>query len=759
MTNDRAAERSGLRPLVVVLLALPLLPTACESSRQQSPAPSRTAAEVVTLDAPSPRDPRDLDLHLHWRDARVSQVLPPLDATSAFRQHPEVVALDGAAHRALLLLPSLNGEPSVAQFRVRLPETGTCELVAWTAIDPTAQDPTDGVEYGIGVGESDPNALAIRFERLAAGKSSAWHEVHVDLAPYRGRSVWIVLAARESGDRRGDRLLWGDPRIRLAVSPAVPVVIDLGARDDATRRPRALPWSEVNVFKAYYLFKDEDAASTFPKSIPVALPWAHSLRLFSSLGGNSGPTLARDYEAQMGKNPSADSRRERRWAEEYEFFRDGPEWRSTPIAARFDWSAYDRMLDRAAATGLRLHVHMGGAPELFTGERGWYPSYHYNELPVVDETGWKEYVQHVFAHLASKPWFASAHFSVFSEPNCMWIEYDGSVRHFGYHGDAEQFARQYLWTWQAMKPYLRAGQLHLGPWVVEPDRANPVVDNLPLFLERLRTEFERAHEPFPPWSGFAFNVYETPQLALDGIAEYKIAYVRRLLAREFPDFDLPVRFDEIGVHPLVSMEFERDTGVALLSTRWALAWHAEMLALLVDERIQQAGPWYVAPDSPAYLAYLAATHVLGALDLSIAPGGTLTVGDGEGERRDDVSVRLASRSAERVGAIWSTDRDGDAIRLVLWHFPRFAETDDRLARSPRSQPVTVLLPSAPHGWRVTLMGPRGVRFPAEAAARHDRVTLASGGAQIDHAELTAADQLTLEIDPASMVMLDAERLP
>jgi hypothetical protein len=741
------------------LVALTVLLAGCDGgSVPSSSVPAGAPVLPAVLEAPRPGRAHDLDLQLHWRAAAVRQVLPPLDQPSAYRQQPELVALDGQGHRGVLLLPSLAGAPSTASFRVHVARDADCELVTWAAIDPTAQDPTDGVDFGVAVGESEPRPEAIPFERLPAGKSAAWREVRVDLAPYRDRVVWITLGSRDAHDRRGDRLIWGDPRVRLKRAADAPVVVDLGEPDPGAVRPAAVPWSEMNVFKAYYLFKDEDAASTFPASIPAARPWVRSLRLFSTLGGNFGPTLVSDYETQMGKNPSADSRRERAWAETYEFFHDGPDWAGKPVRDRFDWSAFDRMLDRAAATRLALHVHMAGAPELFTGGRGAYPSYHYNELPIVDEAGWRTYVDAVFAHLATRPWFADAHFSFFSEPNCMWVEYDGSSRHFGYQGDAQQYARQYLWTWQAMRPWVRPGQVHLGPWVVEPDHGNPVIDNLPPFLDALRAEFARAREPLPPWSAFAFNLYETPQLALDGFAEYKIAYIRDLLARTFPDRALPIRLDEIGIHPLLGMEFEHDTSVSLASTRWARAWQAEMLALLVDQGIAQAGPWYVATESPAYFAYLAATHVVGTLDLVRAGDHALTLRDGDRPRPEHVAVALASDQAERVGVLRSVDASAESVRAALWQFPRFPETDARL-RQVSARPVTVRLPPAPHGWRVTLTVPPGAALPATVPRESIPVSTAGGAASVDRLEMTVADAFTLDLEPAGVVILDARRLP
>lgn len=734
-------------------VAYAMLLAACKSERPATTGPrAPSTAEVPVLEAPSQTRPHDLDLHLHWRAAAVRQTLPELDLPSAFRQHPEFVVLDGEAHRSLLLLPSLAGVPSLASFHVRLPEGDTCELIVWTALDPLAHDPSDGVDFAVGVGEDEPAAQALTFERLPGAKSRAWRRVRVDLAPWRGRTVWITLAARERGNRAGDRILWGDPRVRLVVDPGAPVDVDLGGDDAAARRTTAVPWSEVNVFKAYYLFKGDDAASKDPRSIPLQLPWARSLRLFSSLGANWGPSLERDYEQQMGHNPSADSRREQGWAQEYEFFRDGPEWASSPIAARFDWRAYDGMLDRAATTGMGLHIHMSGAPELFTGGRGWYPSYHFNELPVVDEAGFKTYVDTVFAHLASRPWFPTAHFSFFSEPNAMWVEYDGATRHFGYQGDAEQYARQYVWTWQAMRPYVAPGQVHLGPWVVEPDPSDRVSDNLPTFLRALRAEFDRQRVPLPPWSAFAFNVYETAQLALDGMAEHKIAYVRHLVGDLFPGVDLPLRIDEIGIHPLLLSAFEHDTAVPLASTRWAAAWQAEMLALLVDQRIQQAGPWWIAPAARAYLAYVAASHVLGAVDLDVSATHVARPRAVEGPPRAAV-VHLAADSAARVGVLASRDADG-GVRAALWQLPRFATTDERLADAAATRRVRLRFPTAPHGWRVTIIAASDVRLPAGDPPERLKLEW-TDDVELGRVQVAADDHVDLDVEPAGLYLIDA----
>ena len=722
---------------------------ACERG---NPSPPRAAAP---LRAPSTRDPRDLDLHLHWRAAEVHQTLRDVDAQWSFRQYSDVIVLGGEAHRSLLLLPSRDGSAATASFPIAVPADGECELVAWVALEPGAGVYSDGVDFAVAFGDADAfDAPAVSGRLDHPDHATEWREVRLDLAPYRGRTLRMTLAARDRGSTSGDWLLWGDPRVRLT-SRGTPVAIDLRHSDDGVRRPGTVPWSEVNVFKAYALFNAEEVARRRPDAIAKAIPWARSLRLFSSLGGNWGPTLEREYDRQIGQNASVDSRWERRWAARYEFFRQEPELADRPIAERFTWDEFDRLFDGVAATGLRPHVHLAGVPEPFTGGRGEYPSYHYNELPVVDEAGWKEYVDRVFAHLATRPWFRDAHFSFFSEPNCMWVSSDGSARHLGYQGDAEQYARQYVSTWQAMQRYVGPGQVHFGPWVIEPDPGNPVVDNVREFLRALRREFARRHEALPPWSAFAFNLYETPQLALDGFAEYKIAYVRQLLKDEFPDVELPIRLDEIGVHPLLAIAFERAGAGSLGATRWMVAWQAEMMALLLEERIQQAGPWLSAYDTPAYFAAVALTHAAGGLEYHVSPAGQLRLDETTNADGGEVAVRVAARSAERVGYAWSSRADG-SLRAAVWQLPRFATSDPRLAADPLRVPVTLRLPAAADGWDVAVTALDDPELGGETPPQRLKIVGATTTPiELVRRETVVRDTLDVALRPAAVVMIDA----
>ncbi|MBI3767418.1 MAG: hypothetical protein HY271_02865 [Deltaproteobacteria bacterium] len=751
--------------------SLPLAPTPPASTPLAAPPPAAPAAltvptlslaETPVLPAPSERAGADLDLHQAWRSAHVRQVLWPGERSS-FQQFADLVVLQGDAHRALLLLPSSDGLASRASFKVAIPAASDCELVAWVALEGKVGALSDGIDFGAGVvaGGADPDAAPIPFARLGPGAGTAWREVRVDLAPYAGTTVWIVFAARETGDAAGDWLLWADPRVRLKAPSET--VLDVTQPDVRARRLTPVPWSEVNLFKPYSVFRNDPVTYDSMRWLARTFPWLTSVRLFSALGANWGPTLERDYDGQMGKNPTFDGSWETPLARTYEFFHDGAEWEGRPLRSRFDWTSFDRLLDALGGSEMGLHVNLAGAPETFTAHRGHYATYHFNEMPVVDEVGWKEYVQKLFQHLTERPWFARAHVSFFNEPNCRWTDADGTVRRFGYQGDAADYARQYFWTWQAMKPYVGPGQVHLGPWVAEPDAPDPVVNNLPVFLRALHREFERAAEPLPPWSGFAFNIYDTPQLTLEAFATAKIAPVRTLLEAEFPGTSLPVRFDEIGLHPVIASVFERAGAGTIDETRWATAWRAEMLALLVEQGIDRASPWVSTYTGHGFAPYFFASYVAHAVDYRVSSTNEIAITRDEVDPPQSLSVRLASHHADRIGALWSSSDDGREFRVAVWRYPRFPSSDARLIAEAQMLPVELRLPAARgRVWRLRVLGDAAQRLPetGEAlAVSSSRSALRVRGAPtvppLAMRELIATARVRLEMGGADVFLIEA----
>lgn len=762
MTRGRSALLVGGALLVLAALG-------CEAVRDAfDGAYRREAAPVTVLRAPAGPDEPDLDLHHEWRAARVRQQVAERHRDWAYRPFTEYVVLNGVGHRTLLLLPSQHGEVTTASFKVAVPAESDAELVAWVALFPKFAPDSDGVEAGWGVGDvGDPEALPLQFERLAGGRAPTdWREVRIDLAPHRGKTVWVVLASRDAGGRHSDWLLWGDPRVQ-AKRPAVPVVIDLGNPASLARRPRAVPWSAATVFKTYSLFSAAGAHYGEPGWLRDAYPWLESLRVLSALGGNYGPTLAR-ADAEKAKESNEPPSFETDVAGRYEFFRDGLGAAPEPLASPFDWRGFDALNASAAAAGFGLLLNLAGAPERFTGGTGDYATYRFNELPVVDEPAWREYVATLFGHLATQPWYPRAAFSFFSEPNCVWVEADGTVRKVGFQGDAAQFARQYLATWQAMAPHVGTAPIHLGPFVVESIRSSAAADNLAEYLGAMQDAFAAAGTPLPPWRAFSFNLYETPHVGLDHFAAEKIAHARRVLADVLGRPDLPLAVEELGIHPMLTKAFDDATGVQLGTTHWEQAWHAETAAVLLEQGITQAAAWYpilmlYPPNQSlrAYASYLFASIVVGAVAWSAEDDGTLAVARAPGGvPSGDVGIRLATRHTDRVGILAATEADGARHRLALWSSPRFLATDARAVTGAATEQVEVALPPHASGtWRVRILG-----YEDDAPlASDDGVALRRlafptfpGLPRFALRELTVRDRLTLTVTPGALHLIELQ---
>lgn len=727
----------------------------------------RRAATVPTLRAPAGPDEPDLDLHHEWRAGRVRQQVAERHKDWAFRPFTEFVVLNGVGHRALLLLPSQHGEVSTASFKIEVPAESDAELVAFAALFPKFAPDSNGVDVGWGVGDAagDPESLPLQFERLAGGAVPAdWREVRIDLAPYRGTTVWVVLASRDAEGRHSDWLLWGDPRVRPKRREA-PIVVDLADPRSLARRPRAVPWSAATVFKTYSLFGADGAHYGDPKWLGAAFPWLDSLRFLSALGGNYGPTLARE-DAENARKPDVPKNFETDVAGRYEFYRDDGA-ATGPIAPRFDWTDFDRLNASVAASGLAPIFNLAGAPERFTGGTGHYPTYRFNELAITDEAAWREYVRALVGHLAAQPWYDGTTFSFFSEPNCVWVEADGRVRKVGFQGDAAAYARQYLWTWQAMAPVIGTAKVHLGPFVVETARSSEAADNLAEYLRAMTGAFAAATEPLPPWSAFALNVYETPHIGIEHFAADKIGHAREVVADVLGRSDLPIAIEELGIHPILSSAFQDGTSVRLGTTHWEMAWHAEMAALLVEQNVAIAASWYpmlmIHPPKQslrAYASYLFASVVAGAVAWSDTPEGTVAVARASDAPPRELGVRLATRHTDRVGVLSADDPAGKTHRLAVWSYPRFLATDPRVATGAAPEQVEIRLPPRATGdWRVRILGYEDdVPFASEdgVARRSLAFPTFPGLPGFVLRELTARDRVTLTVAPGALHLIEIE---
>lgn len=755
---------SARHALAGIAVAVSTLVGGCDRMRAiVAEPPPVVMGPAVTLTAPAGPDASDLDLHHEWRAAEVRQRIDREHHDWPYRPFAEIVVMNGVAHRALLLLPSLAEGISRASFRVEVPAESDDELAMSLALFPKFAPESDGVDVAWAVGDAtSADAVPLAFETFAGGTPAEdWRDVRIDLAPWRGKTVWIVLATRAGANRRNDWVLFGDPRVRPK-RRAGPVRVDLARPDALPRRPRAVPWRAATVFKTYSIFAADGPRYGRPEWLRESYPWLGSLRVLSALGANFGPTLAReDAERKQAGEPPASF--EVGMSERYEFFRDT----GGADAPTFTWTDFDALNASAASAGLDMHLNLAAAPERFTGGHGSYPTYRFNELPVTDREPWQRYVGALFTHLAAEPWYARASFSFFSEPNCVWVEPDDTVKKVGFQGDAAAYARQYLWTWQAMAPVIGTAPVSLGPWVVETERIAKAADNLAEYLGALVGEFERAATPLPPWSDFSFNLYETPQLTLDNFASDKIAHARTVV-REVLGHELPLRIEELGVHPLVMRTFEDATKTALGTTRWETAWHVEAAAMLLDQGITEAALWYPVlmlypPNQSlrAYASYLFASIAVGAVDWSPASDGTLvaTARPADAPTPLDVGVRLATGHADRIGMLASRTSTGRHV-LAVWSYPRFAALDARLGSGAATETVVLALPPRTDGaWHVRVLGYADDRpFPTDdgVTVRPLRSAVFGGLPPFALRELEARDRVELTVAPGALYLVEVE---
>jgi hypothetical protein len=320
-----------------------------------------------------------------------------------------------------------------------------------------------------------------------------------------------------------------------------------------------------------------------------------------------------------------------------------------------------------------------------------------------------------------------------------------------------------------MAPALGTAPVSLGPWVVETRRTSLTAENLAEYLQAIVGAFRAAGQALPPWRAFSFNLYETPQLTLENFASEKLVTARQVLTEVLGRRDLPIRIEELGIHPLVSQAFEAATKVSLGTTQWEMAWHAEMAAMLLDEGIVQAASWFpvmmIYPPNQslrAYASYLFASIVVGAVDWSVNADGTLgatprAAGDAT---PTEVEVRLGGRHADRIGVLAASERDGGVRRLAVWSYPRFAALDDRLEGGAVTEQVDIALPRRASGaWRVRILGYDDESPLADqtgVTVRTLRSAIFGGLPSFALRELTASDRLRLTVAPGALYLVELE---
>ena len=165
----------------------------------------------------------------------VMNLVTDLPAAKERRPAPEVFSvvtatLDGEERQAILIkdpaAPQLGLAGSRVRWELTVPENAWLGFSlgvmpeGWTV-------PGDGVLFRIGVSDMSPDGydevLSITVNPYANSTDRRWQHLTVDLSPYAGQRVELILNTNSSppaapgapprDDRQGDLALWGAPRI------------------------------------------------------------------------------------------------------------------------------------------------------------------------------------------------------------------------------------------------------------------------------------------------------------------------------------------------------------------------------------------------------------------------------------------------------------------------------------------------------------------------------------------------------------------
>lgn len=642
-----------------------------------------TTRTLPNEDMPAPRD-QPVRLETILDDARV------LFSDEDFVRVERFGSEDPSLRSGILAHPGTN-EPTRLEFD--LPET-RCprRFSARVTIAPDCRATSDGVLF-----RAHSDSATISASVGGPGHpTDAPLELIIDepndaSAPRSARTLVLETESGPAHDTRCDWAVWAEPTVSCGgasnaasgVAPAVPTgrILEIPAGSGSVI---TTAWDEINVWKLYAFFGPMGAkarhAAQEPDWLIRRLPWLTHVRVLAALGGNTCRHIRSSCEHSERTvdhpfDPPCWEGRDGR-AAAYELLQD----ENPP---RVDAAVWGAALDDLLRSGVKPHLNLSAAPCLLTGGEHHYRDYHWNQVPVADHDGYEALLR-VFAeqvrHRGAGPEWR---LSIVNEPNCLWIARPpGSSRfaspevaHIGFLGDATNYAAQFASTARLLRELLPGIRLHIGNFTI--GGKYPLEDNLAEYLGALAPALDHAGVPVSDLSAISFSIYESPQHGLDDLPAYKFGIVDRARGPASAFRDLPIKLDEVEIHPLVAQQFQSNTGEDIDATRWAAMWHADMAAMAIDTGVRSLAPWLgrLIPDDeleqplPKYWSYALLSLVTGQ---AIAPDGPLA----------------------KVAALHPpTERNGAAPRLLALH--RAAEDRDGLGwlvtREPESGVVWVAL--------------------------------------------------------------------
>ena len=593
--------------------------------------------------------------------------------------------------------------------------SAACErrFEARATLAPDCRAESDGVLFRARVG--DEVVTAEVGGTSATAEPTPFAEIGLDLAVAGAgaSSEKVLVLETESGpagDTSCDWALWVEPTVfcrDAAVGSDLPEgatrerTIDIPPLADSGT-PIQTAWDETNVWKLYAFFGPQSPkarrTSTEANWLVRRLPWLSHVRVLAALGGNTcrhiRPVCERSertedhpfdppcWEGQHGR------------AAAYEILHD----EETP---RIDATVWGQAVDEILSSGVKPHLNLSAAPCLLTGGHHHYRDYHWNQVPVVDRDGYEELLGVFGDEVGRRGDWSDWRLSIVNEPNCLWIappegSWPGSspeIAHIGFTGDAKTYAEHFASTASFLRERLPGIQLHIGNFTI--GGKFPLEDNLAEYLGILAPALDEAGVAAGDLSALSFSLYESPQHGLGDLPAYKFGIVDRARSGDSPFRDLPIKVDEVEIHPLVVRQFGEDTGGDLDSTRWAAGWHADMAAMAIDTGIQSLAPWLgrMIPDDelnrpfPKYWAYGLLSLATGQAAVAEGPLGDAS----EWELSDEAEPALAPRllalhraSEDRDGLGWLITREpetGDTW-VVLWRHANAPMTDERANEAP-----------------------------------------------------------------------------
>lgn len=589
-------------------------------------------------------------------------------------------------------------------------------------IAPDCRATSDGVVFRARSGDAATSVLIGGPEHeVTARLELQLDDPHDARSPLSARTLTLETESGPAHDTRCDWAVWVEPTVSCsdggaetpsdahaeATLPAARTV-EIPGGDGSTI---TTAWDEINVWKLYAFFGPMGAkarrASQEPDWLVRRLPWLTHVRVLAALGGNTcrhiRPACERsERTADHPFDPPCWEGRDGR-AAAYELLHDED-------PPRLDAAVWGQALDELLHGGVKPHLNLSAAPCLLTGGEHHYRDYHWNQIPVADHAGYDALLGAFAAEARRRGAGPEWRLSIVNEPNCLWIapppgsrpDAAPEVAHIGFLGDAETYATQFASTARLLRELLPGIRLHIGNFTI--GGKYPLEDNLAEYLGVLAPALDRAGVPASELSAISFSIYESPQHGLDDLPAYKLGIVDRARGPASPFRDLPIKLDEVEIHPLVAERFQSDTGGDVDTTRWAAAWHADMAAMAIDTGVRSLAPWLgrLIPDDelerplPKYWTYALLSLATGH---AIAPDGPLAAATelrAPAERRGEARPRLIAlhRAADdRDGLGWLVTREPQSgvTWIALWRHAHTPLTD---AAADALPPLEVTLAGA-----------------------------------------------------------------